>query len=243
MIRVGFDLGGTLLRTAVPEFTPLAPADTAPFGLEPVEAQRHLLALFEQLAATEYEPGEHQTLASVVIEEYRAKNELRCTAVDLENLTIQLVGGRRTEMLTPLAGAPDLLRALREREVPTFALSNTGLPGGLVRRLLEHHGMRPLLGPVVLSSECGRRKPTSAAFDLAETVGGVAPGDGVIFVGDDPDKDIRPALARGHRAVWISDPAATDLDDLDDAAGADRLWRAADLGAAHRILLDLLEVS
>ena len=65
----------------------------------------------------------------------------------------------------------------------------------------------PTIPPVVeswqLSYRTGTPKPDPAMFVASLRAFDVAPLD-VVMVGDDLDKDVRPALALGMRAVWMA---------------------------------------
>jgi HAD superfamily hydrolase (TIGR01549 family) len=68
-------------------------------------------------------------------------------------------------------------------------------------------GIVPLVDTWHLSYRAGVAKPDPALFHAALRALDVAPGD-AMMVGDSLDKDIRPALALGMRALWI--PATGD---------------------------------
>lgn len=54
----------------------------------------------------------------------------------------------------------------------------------------------------VISSEVGWRKPAAEFFDAVARVTGAEPAE-ILMVGDDPENDIRGAIAAGFRAAWI----------------------------------------
>lgn len=89
------------------------------------------------------------------------------------------------------------------------ALERAGIPYGIVTngRARKRHTLR-LLGLerraacVVVSGEHGCRKPDSALFQRAADALG-APPERILFVGDDPRRDVRGARAAGMRAAWL----------------------------------------
>jgi putative hydrolase of the HAD superfamily len=65
-------------------------------------------------------------------------------------------------------------------------------------------GLSPLaaIGPIVISSEVGWRKPAAAFFDAVVRAVGCSPGE-VLHVGDDRANDYEGALATGLRSVHL----------------------------------------
>jgi HAD superfamily hydrolase (TIGR01509 family) len=78
------------------------------------------------------------------------------------------------------ADAVPVLRALRERDVATVAVSNVGFD---LRPVLDGLGLLDLLDAVVLSFEVGAVKPQPEIFAAACAVAGVAPS-AALMVGD-----------------------------------------------------------
>jgi putative hydrolase of the HAD superfamily len=98
---------------------------------------------------------------------------------------------------------PSLL-TLRERGVKTGVLSNTawGSPEVLWREDMARRGLLDAVDAVAFCREAGFRKPAPQPFRLImERL--VVDADQSIFVGDDPDCDIRGARAMGLHAVLI----------------------------------------
>jgi len=93
------------------------------------------------------------------------------------------------------------------------------------REILERTGLAPLLGAVVISDECGWRKPSPAIFHDALTRLGAQAGD-TSFVGDSYEHDVCGAIAAGLRPIWLQRDGAT---------------RGADGGAVRQIV-DLRDV-
>lgn len=106
---------------------------------------------------------------------------------------------------------------LTDIELPFGVLSNfnAGL-GGLLGELFDVP-----FAHVITSEAAGLRKPDVRLFHAAAAAAGVAPAE-IVYVGDSPKLDIRPALAAGMGAVLI------DRDDQYPGAG-DRIARLTDL--------------
>jgi putative hydrolase of the HAD superfamily len=103
----------------------------------------------------------------------------------------------------PLPGVPDALERLRERGV-RLALITNGRER-IQRRKIDGLGIAPLFDQILVSETEGVRKPSSEIFSRALTRLGVEPGES-LFVGDDPECDVRGARACGMLAVWKRDP-------------------------------------
>jgi putative hydrolase of the HAD superfamily len=100
--------------------------------------------------------------------------------------------------------------ALFEDVVPVLdRLAAEGLTLGVVsnfeewlERLLEQLGVRPYFDVRVISGLEGLEKPDPAIFELAMSRAGVGPARSV-YVGDNPEFDIEPALGLGMFPVLI----------------------------------------
>jgi putative hydrolase of the HAD superfamily len=125
--------------------------------------------------------------------------------------------------------------ALFDDVVPVLdRLAAAGLTLGVVsnfeewlERLLERLGVRSYFVVRVISGREGLEKPDPAIFTLAMSRAGVAPG-GSVYVGDNPEFDVEPALGVGMFPVLIDRrdryPGATcarirGLDELPEVLG------------------------
>jgi putative hydrolase of the HAD superfamily len=79
------------------------------------------------------------------------------------------------------------------RNVPLGVLSNFD---GRLEPVLSDTGIRPLFGPVILSSRIGYAKPHPAIFAAAAGAAGL-PAERILHVGDDHDADVRGAMEAG----------------------------------------------
>jgi putative hydrolase of the HAD superfamily len=103
--------------------------------------------------------------------------------------------------VVPFPGLPDALREIRETGVKLGLVSNgrTEFQWRTFRATcLESH-----FDAVIVSEAVGLRKPDPEIFLLALEQLGAEP-DEAVFVGDDPNADIRGAHAVGMRAVWVA---------------------------------------
>ncbi|WP_131746505.1 HAD family hydrolase [Frankia sp. Cppng1_Ct_nod] len=231
---VAFDLGGTLVCEDVPPLTPITESDVAGLGVTSVEFNNHLFALLGMLFEAETAPGERQTPASEIIDGYLAKHLPTCSRAVVEQITWQLVGGDDTRFLVPLPGALELLADLHRAGIQIVALSNSSLPLSFVRRVLDASGILAFLTMVVLSSECGWRKPSPEAFACLVREAGIDAADTVVFVGNDVAKDIVAAHAYGFLPILVGQdvPATTGFQAVADLLAAGeavmdihRAWR------------------
>jgi HAD superfamily hydrolase (TIGR01509 family) len=139
-----------------------------------------------------------------------------------------------------LEGATACVAAARERGAHVGVVSNIWAPyeAGFRRAC---PAIVPLVESWHMSYRAGTAKPDPAIFRAALRALDVAPEE-TVMIGDSLDKDVRPALALGMRAIWIpageaADPAATAAE---AAAGA---IVARDLYTARARLLALLDAS
>ncbi|MCL6596572.1 MAG: HAD-IA family hydrolase [Firmicutes bacterium] len=112
------------------------------------------------------------------------------------------------------------LRRLAARGVVAGVVTNWD---GTARRVLETTGLRPWVGPVVVSSECGREKPDPDIFRLALEQAGAAPSEAVM-VGDNGHDDVAGALA----AAWPLGSALRYFADgwqISKRVGGKHYWR------------------
>jgi putative hydrolase of the HAD superfamily len=93
-----------------------------------------------------------------------------------------------------------LLEALRGDGLKLAIVSNTAVPGWLLRPIFDRQGLTDRVDAIVLSSEVGKRKPHPAIFERALTELGVEPGM-ALFVGDRLRQDIGGAASVGMRTV------------------------------------------
>jgi putative hydrolase of the HAD superfamily len=111
------------------------------------------------------------------------------------------------------------------------ALRSAGLRLGVVsnfeewlERLLEQLGVRPYFDVRVISGVEGLEKPDPAIFRLAAARAGVEP-ERSVYVGDNPEFDVEPALGVGMFPVLIDrreryrDPACTRITSMAQLPG------------------------
>lgn len=96
-------------------------------------------------------------------------------------------------------GALEMLIALRERGLKTAIISNGHAEVQSAK--IEITGLKNAVDLVVISEDVGLRKPDPRIFQLAAERLGVAPAC-CIFVGDNPEADVRGAEASGMTGVF-----------------------------------------
>ena len=101
---------------------------------------------------------------------------------------------------TPLAGAHELLGALRPRF--NLALLTNAYDGEEQRLRLRQSGLEAYFQAVVVSGEVGSYKPQPEVFWHTLGLLGVRP-DEALYVGDSPHHDVAGAVAAGMQAVLI----------------------------------------
>ncbi|MCS7120407.1 MAG: HAD family hydrolase [Nitrososphaerota archaeon] len=110
--------------------------------------------------------------------------------------------------------AGDVLRILRNK-YRLGIISDSGLtPGSILRKVLEDHGILPLLDVTVFSDEVGYNKPHKAMFDKALNNLQVRP-DEAVHVGDLLHKDIVGARKAGMKAIWYNPKREKNLSEVE----------------------------
>ena len=102
------------------------------------------------------------------------------------------------EKLTPLPGAEDVLRALKEEGLYLAVVSNKR--GEHLRTEAAHLGWKPYFGRLVGASDATRDKPACEPVDLALAGSGIDRNGGVWFAGD---ADIDLECARNSNLVPV----------------------------------------
>jgi HAD superfamily hydrolase (TIGR01509 family) len=104
------------------------------------------------------------------------------------------------EMVVPVPGAVECIRALVAAGIPVAILTNGW--SELQERKIEH-ALGEFPGPILVSDLVGAYKPSAEAFRQLEEALGVTPAE-LWYVGDNPIADIAGARAYGLRAVWLN---------------------------------------
>jgi putative hydrolase of the HAD superfamily len=94
----------------------------------------------------------------------------------------------------------DVLKELKERDVPMGTVTN-GLSSDLPH-LVDEVGLSGYFKVGIAADHAGRKKPNPRIFLLAAREMGLSPRD-LIFVGDEPDLDYRPAEAVGMVPILV----------------------------------------
>ena len=97
----------------------------------------------------------------------------------------------------------EVIKKVRSLGLKTAIVTNTN-PSRVAsqKKKIEALGIGGLFDAVVISGEFGIRKPEREIFDHAAALLGVK-NEECVFVGDDPESDIRGALNAGMEAVWV----------------------------------------
>ena len=116
----------------------------------------------------------------------------------------------------------------RDGLIATFsALRDTGRYLGVISngrtgfqmRTLHALGIEGFLEVLLISEECGLRKPDQAIFDLALSRLGLVASE-AWYVGDDPNVDVDGAVEAGLRAIWFRTPRHAKPEVAHEEAGS-----------------------
>ncbi|MDP9194873.1 MAG: HAD family hydrolase [Acidobacteriota bacterium] len=106
----------------------------------------------------------------------------------------------------PVAGAAEMLAALKSRGFGIGLISNTGrTPGSVLRTILGELGLAASIDVMVFSNEHGHCKPRPSIFEELRR-GLDVPYEEMVFVGDNLYADVHGAQRCGMRAVHFDPP-------------------------------------
>ena len=111
------------------------------------------------------------------------------------------------DAMVPSEGAAEVFAGLKARGL-TIGIG-TDMTAYVQFRKLEKLGLLPCVDFVVTSEESGAEKPEKALFELCRKKAG-AEAQECLFVGDNPKKDVRGALAAGMQACHFSPDRAAE---------------------------------
>ena len=118
---------------------------------------------------------------------------------DLEQaMDVYLATYPRLLVLEPVTR--DLLEDLQDRSVPTAIVTNGG--SIMQRSKINESGLDGLVQAVTVSEEVGVAKPDRGIFERALADIQAVP-TATLFVGDNPDADIRGSKSLGLSTAWI----------------------------------------
>jgi HAD superfamily hydrolase (TIGR01549 family) len=96
----------------------------------------------------------------------------------------------------------DVLKILKNSRVPLGIISNTYVPGTIVREVLERLRILSYFDFVFFSSDYVFRKPHFVMFEAVLRHWNLRPSQ-VLHVGDQPDRDVAGAGNVGFKTIWI----------------------------------------
>jgi putative hydrolase of the HAD superfamily len=100
-----------------------------------------------------------------------------------------------------IPGTGSMLETVKKRY--RLGLLTNFTHGPAARNILDHLGITPFFGTILISGELGYRKPHPSVFlKLVEHLGFEA--GQILYVGDDPEPDIEGARTAGLQPVWTT---------------------------------------
>ncbi|MBS8272833.1 HAD family hydrolase [Thalassospira tepidiphila] len=136
------------------------------------------------------------------------------------------------QTLQPLAGAHDLLCALRDNGTYIGVVSNKN--GDFLRKEVDHLGWTPLFGQIVGATDAEKDKPAPDPVHMAMGDSSAPQYENLWFVGDSA-VDIECARNVGATAILIGDEI-TGHSDTQNSATLSPDWHFADCGALVRVV-------
>ena len=198
-----FDLGGTLLKVDTPHFRQFDEIEKKKVGLKKEDYD----IIFAEITETLYHENQKNTYEQIPT--YKIVNDILCkynvclTVEDVIGLMWKMLGEESCEYLPPIQGVPELLNHLYEQDIQIYGMSNTVLPEKLLDKILEKHDIKKYFKGILLSSECGYRKPCDNFFEILEKYMNCKEKDTIVVIGDNYEKDIYPAIKRGYDTIYV----------------------------------------
>lgn len=189
----------------------MAPCKAAVFDLGGVLIHWDPRLLYRKMLPTE--AAVEQFLATVCTPEWNARQDAGrpldegiaelVTRFPDQALLIEAWRDRLTEMVLPIRGSVELLRELREREVPLYVLSNWGIDEfEIIRDLFP---FLEWFRGILLSGGAGLLKPDPEIFGVLAREHRLHPAE-VAFIDDHP-RNVEVARQLGFQSVLFSSPA------------------------------------
>lgn len=231
---VFFDIGGTIhVQEATPEqdvqYADMVHKLLAAHGIDAGQPQQ-LLARIDA-GASKYKKYVEDKLIELPGDEIWTDFMLEgVPAAQLSGLGEELcyLFDRYRKKITPRPGLRETLDALQARGYQLGVISNI-MSLTFVPRILEAYGIREYFDPLVLSSECGIRKPRREIFDLALERSGV-PRQVACYVGDTISRDVRGArFAEWPLMIQIDNPRTYHKDQAYLGQGYEPDYRVREL--------------
>lgn len=203
-VVIVLDLGGTIVEEANPNNMFAIPSEVLDAkGLDELKAFRILMGIITILMKENTRPSKEQLPATQMIQNYITENNINLTVEDIEELAWHMLGGENCEYLKPLPDAECFLKEIKDVGVDIVALSNTAIPLTLLNSIFRVHNIYDYFNEIILSSECGWRKPSDEIFDVLENKMSIQENDFVLLIGNDYKADIEPAIKRGYRTAFL----------------------------------------
>lgn len=200
-IFVVVDLGGTIVDEKNPEMGAISEEITRKYQLSVQQAMGLISGIVMDLMQENMKTTVEQKCATTMIEEFLKKANCPLTVEQVEEMAWYMLGGENSTYLQPLEGAEELLEQISKTGANVVALSNTALTLNILNRIFEVHNIKNRFKDIILSSECGYRKPYAPIFEFLESKENITKDDLVILLGNDLKADIEPAKQRGYKTV------------------------------------------
>ncbi len=101
---------------------------------------------------------------------------------------------------------PAVLNSLKEKGINLYLMTNSIFMAQSHKRLLKEFGIDKYFENLFCSADFGMRKPDKSFFTYVANqlyADGIKNED-ILFVGNDYDTDVKPAIDAGYKAVWLT---------------------------------------
>ena len=174
------------------------------FGWDAAFFEREHKAAYREIRE---ELGEQSAIHNRLIRYQRILEKNGCPLCPHVTAMASLYWTALLDAMVPSEGAAEVFAGLKARGL-TIGIG-TDMTAYVQFRKLEKLGLLPCVDFVVTSEESGAEKPEKALFELCRKKAG-AEAQECLFVGDNPKKDGRGALAAGMQACHVSPDRAAE---------------------------------
>lgn len=172
---------GTILDETAPKLQSIPKEFVSETGISEQNFSQFLLYSIDQLMKENFRIADDQIPAQKILKKAIAKFNVDLPIETLEEAAFHLLGGSSTDYLKPIPHAVSLLKELKDTGAIIIALSNTAIPLSVLKFILEIHNLNQYFYSIILSSECGWRKPCPRAFEQMENAVAFSSDDFMIF--------------------------------------------------------------
>ena len=217
-----------IARFAAEVYTALTPAHTPPQRQLP---ETDLIGAYRAVRQEVIASGHEKDALASVMATFAALG-IEADPLDVAHAIDRLMH-EAADDIAPIPGAPETVRALRERDI-TLAVVSSAIYPPFLDWTLEAFGIRDAFTEVVTSASAGIYKSNPAIYQHALDLTGFSAPESV-HIGDSPRWDATTAKEAGMRTVLLTSPTADRYRDERDLLPPDLILESF-VGAEGRVV-------